>query len=171
MKADTDQVIQLIKKAKSYTLSDLGMGIHSPTAENAKTFLKSVVSSQFDLPKGTIFKIRGLDKLFNRITFLFIVGDVKTGNIVVTIDHNCLDLETVLYQNVPDVVGIVKSIQFPNINSSIARKAIEKIIRHYKDMVNKIHLGLNATKANFTLLNLVFEFALTGTVQKEMVKD
>lgn len=171
MKADTDQLIQLIKKAKSYTLSDLGMGVHSPTAENVKTFLKSVVSSQFDLPKGTIFKIRGLDKLFKRMTFLFIVGDAKTGNIVVTIDHNCLDIETVLYSNLPNVVGIVKSIQFPNINSTIARKAIESIIRYYKDLVNKMQLGIKTAKVNFTLLNLVFEFALTGSLEKEMVKD
>ncbi len=170
MKADTDQLIQLIKKAKTYTLSDLGMGTHSPTIENAKIFLKSVVSSQFDLPKGTIFKIRGLDKLFRRTTFLFIVGDIKTGNIVVTVDHNCLDVELMLYSNSPNVIGIVKSIQFPNINSSVASKAIETIIRHYKDLVNKLQLGITTTKASFTLLNFVFEFALTGSIEQEMVK-
>lgn len=170
MKADTDQLINLIRRAKTYTPSDLGLGIHIPTIENVRIFLRSIVSSQIDLPKGTIFKIRGLDKLFKRMTFLFIVGDIKTGNVVVTVDRNCLDVETVLYEKVPNTIGIVKSIQFPNVNSSKARNGIENIIRYYKDLVNKLRLGIVTKKENFTLLNLVFEFVISGSIEEEMVR-
>lgn len=169
MKSDTDQLIHLINNVETYSLKELGLNVHSPNIDNVEVFLKGIVTTKFDLPKGTVFKIRGLDKLFKVMTFLFIAGDVKTGNIVITVDRNCLDVEEVLYAKVPDFIGFVKCVKFPNVNSRSSRKAIEIIIRSYKDLVNNVKLGIRPKFKDLTLLNMIFEFVLTGTIEEETV--
>lgn len=169
MKSDTDQLIHLINNVETYSLKELGLTVHVPSIDNVEVFLKGIVTTQFDLPKGTVFKIRGLDKLSKSMTFLFIAGDVKLGNIVISVDKNCLDVEKVLYAKVPDFIGFVKSVRFPDINSRSTRKSIEIIIRTYKDLVNNIKLGIRPYLTNLTLLNMIFEYVLTGTIEEETV--
>jgi hypothetical protein len=85
--------------------------------------------------------------------------------VVVAVDKAALDLERVLFSRIPNIVGVVKSISFPNINKPKAMIAISEIVSNYQDMVMKTRLGLiGRENLSNTLLNSIFEYVMTGRV-------
>lgn len=169
MKSDTDQLVHLIKHVEVLSIAELCPGVNKLRDEkDASNFLGLISARKLSIPKGTVFKVAGLDKILQRTNVLIIAGDILTGNIVICIDRPALELETVLYSRSPNLVGVVRSLSFPTINSSRAVKAIEGIIKTYQDMVLKIQIGvLSKDHRCETLLNFIHEYILTNQVISE----
>lgn len=169
MKSDTDQLVHLIKQVGIYTITELCPELTKLRDEkDASYFLGLIANRKLSMPKGTVFKVAGLDKVLQRTNILIIAGDLITGNIVICIDRPALELETVLYGRTPTLVGVVRSLSFPSINSPRAVKAIEGIIKTYQDMVLKIQVGiLSKDHRQQTLLNFIHEYILTNNVMSE----
>lgn len=166
MKADTDQLHNLIKRAPVLSIEEVCediKNIYDVTA--AGDLLKMIARVQLYLPTGTVFRIAGLELLLNKTHILIIAGSEQTGNIVVAVDKAALDLERVLFNRIPDIVGIVKSMSFPNINKPQTLIAISEMVSNYQDMVMKTRLGLiGRENLTNTLLNSIFEYVMTGKV-------
>ena len=166
MKADTDQLLNLIKSVPVLSIEEVCEDIKNIyDVTDGAEFLKMIARVQLYLPTGTVFRIAGLELLLKKTHILIIAGNIDTGNVVVAVDKAALDLERVLFSRIPNIVGVVKSISFPNINKPKAMIAISEIVSNYQDMVMKTRLGLiGRENLSNTLLNSIFEYVMTGRV-------
>lgn len=173
MKSDTDQLVHLIKSVQTYSVAELCPELNKIHDErDASIFLGIIANRHLTMPKGTVFKVAGLDRVLQRTNILIISGDIHTGNVILCVDRPALDLETVLYGRSPSLVGVVKSISFPGVNSPRAVKAIKGIIKTYQDMVLKIQIGvLSSDYSSETLLNFVHEYVLTNKIISEFTPE
>ena len=159
MKSDTDQLHNLIKHVPVLSIEEVCDDIKNIyRVTDGVDFLKMIARVKLYLPPGTVFRIAGLELLLNKTHILIIAGSELTGNIVVAVDKAALDLERVLFSRIPNIVGIVKSINFPNINIPRTMIAISEIVSNYQDMVMKTKICLiGRENLSNTLLNNLFE--------------
>lgn len=165
MKTDTDQLLSLIKNVPVYSITEICENVKDIyNVTNGTEFLELIAQVKLYLPTGTVFRVKGLELLLHRTHILIIAGGQLTGNIVVAVDKAALDLEKVLYSRLPNIVGIVKSISFPNINKPCSLVKIGEIVSNYQDMVMKVKQGVIGCENHHTLLNSIFEYTISGKV-------
>lgn len=166
MKTDTDQLLNLIRNVPVFSIDEICEDIKNIyDVTEGVDFLKLITEAKLYLPTGTVFRVAGLELLLKRTYILIIAGGEMTGNIVVAVDKAALDLEKVLFSRLPSLVGVVKSISFPNVNRPRTLIAISEIVANYQDMVMKARLGM-IDKGNLsnTLLNSIFEYVMAGKI-------
>lgn len=170
MKADTDQLIHLIKNVKTYPLGELSdVLVRSANHMDGVQILTLIARTQLELPTGTVFKIEGLDHLLTRTTIIGIAGRAGIGNIILCIDKATLEMEEILYNNVPTMFNAIRCLSFPKVCTPLALCAIDQIVRLYKDLVTRLRLGcLSEEYKHTTLLSLIFEFVITGKAVTEI---
>lgn len=173
MKSDTDQLVRLIRRAETYSISELCPEIPRISDEQtASYFLGLIPTRLLNIPKGTVFRVAGLDKVLQRTYVLIIAGDIATGNVVICIDRPALDLETILYSRSPNLVGVVRSLSFPSVNTPSTAKALKGILKTYQDLVLKVQVGiLPKEHRSQTLLNFIHEYVLTSKITSEYTPE
>jgi hypothetical protein len=80
MKADTDQLLNLIKSVPVLSIEEVCEDIKNIyDVTDGAEFLKMIARVQLYLPTGTVFRIAGLELLLNKTHILIIAGSVVHG--------------------------------------------------------------------------------------------